>query len=318
MLYFFQPLEHLRPIRVWAREHGAALALDADTFRLRITRAGRTATFYPRFALTTASGLAYTGHFGDKGPFIGWLPYELKRWPLASDKLVFKAFCREVGLPTPAAWNDGPPLAPHFIVKGRQGSFGQGIRGPFRAERAERVELSAGEYCEQFVAGDCVKIWCWNGKPTAMERLAAPFVTGDGLRSLREIVATARGSFDTSFDIASADADLLAWQDVTADSVLPAGRRVMLDFKYTSAFDPLDVRNRDVLDKQSQALRAQLQQIGNTLGGAIAAEVRQDTVFTVDGVIDDNEQIWLLEMNCHPMVHPANYSHMLDSLFSSK
>lgn len=314
MLYFFQPLEHLRPIRIWAREHAATLALDADTFRLKITRAGRTITFYPRFSISTEAGLAYTGHFGDKGPFIGWLPYELKRWPLASDKLAFKAYCRDAGLPTPAAWSAGPPLAEHFIVKGRQGSFGQGIRGPFRAGRGGDIACASGEYCEQFIPGDCIKVWCWNGTPTAMERLKAPYVVGDGRRSLREIVATVRGSFDSSFDITRANADLLAWQDMTADSVPAAGERIRLDFKYVSPFDPLDVRNRDVLSAQTDALRAQLQQIGNSLACAISEAVRSDTLFTVDGVIDEDERVWLLEMNSHPMVHPANYRAILESL----
>lgn len=316
MFYFFQPLNHIRRVREWVRRNDASVSLDIETFRLRVTRGQQTVQFFPRFSVDTGAGFAYSGYFGERGPFIGWLPYELKRWPVASDKLVFKQYCKQTGLPIPAYWQQGAPQSEHFIVKGQRGSFGQGFRGPFSADQAHAlgVVLNDGEYFEQFITGECVKVWCWNGRPTAMERLSAPFVVGDGRRTLREIVGKARGSFDSLYDLDSSR-DILAWQGFEADSVVAEGQQVRLDFRYATPFDRTVITNRDVLSQQSDIMRAQLQQIGNSLAQAIPDEFRLHTVFTVDAVVDAHDQLWLLEMNSHPMVHPANYMPMLDDLF---
>lgn len=320
MIYFFQPLNHLRNVRVWARQHDAHVSLDADTYRVTITRADRAVTLIPRFIMQMESGLAYTNHFGDDDTsFCGWLPYDVKRWPIASDKLAFKQYCEQVGLPIPAYSLQGMQQpGTDFIVKGRQGSFGRGIRGPFRSgsTEAHAVALGHGEFFEQFVKGECAKIWCWNGRPVAMERLTAPFVVGDGVRSLRELLeSSGRGSFDVPQPADKADHDVLAWQGLAVDGVPVLGQRVVLDFRYASPFDRLFTRDRDVLSAQSVSMRARLHQTADALAQAIPSATREHTIFTLDAVVDADDQLWLLEMNSHPMVHPASYAPMLDSLF---
>ena len=42
------------------------------------------------------------------------------------------------------------------------------------------------------------------------------------------------------------------------------------------------------------------------------------SVFTLDAVIDDDDRVWLLEMNSHPMIHPNVYPHMLASVFTEE
>ncbi|RKP52532.1 hypothetical protein [Trinickia fusca] len=320
MHHFFQPLNHLRNIRVWARRHDASVSLDAVTFRVTVTRDGRVVTLVPRFIMEMDTGFAYTNHFGDDDTlFCGWLPYDVKRWPLASDKLAFKQYCEQAGLPVPAYSLQGMQQPDtDFIVKGRQGSFGRGIRGPFRSgsAQAQAVVLSPGQFFEQFVQGECAKIWCWNGCPVAMERLKAPFVVGDGVRSLRELLeSSGRGSFDVPQPADKADHDVLAWQGLDVDSVPALGQRVVLDFRYASPFDRTITRDRDVLSAQSVSMRARLHQMAGSLAQGIPPATREHTIFTVDAIVDEDDQLWLLEMNSHPMVHPASYVPMLDSLF---
>lgn len=320
MFFIFQPVNHLVRIREWARRHGAELSLDAGTFHLRVSRRQQTAHLIPRFIVETNAGLAYTTHFPDDGGFVGWLPYEVKRWPIATDKLAFKHYCKQVGLPVPAHWHAGAAQGSDFIVKGQQGSFGQNIRGPFRAGslEAQSVSLAQNEYCEQFIVGESVKLWYWSGRPAVMERLAAPFIVGDGVRSLREIGATVRGSFDEVQTIDERASDMLAWQQMTPDSIPAAGQRIQLEFKYATRFDALTVVNRNVISTVSGAHSAQLNQIGNSLLKGIPPETREHTIFTVDAMLDTQDQLWLLEMNSHPMVHPDSYPFMLDDLFATE
>lgn len=317
MHYFFQPLTHIRNIARWARTHGAKHRLDVETFRMEVDFQRQVLTFMPRFLIKTAGGLAYSPEVGRIGSFVGWLPYSLKRWPIASDKLKFKEYCEENSLPIPAYWFQKEAPTTDFIVKDRKGSFGQGIAGPFAHDRFPAVasDLRAGAYCEQFIDGDALKIWYWNDKPMFMERLAPRFLIGDGIRSVREIAGAARGSFDNNFSINEDCNDYLAWQGLAADSVPEKGQQVKLAYRYTTDFDALSVSNRDVLQKQSDKVRVALEHYGKRLILAIPEEIRQNVLFTLDAVATTNDDIFLLEMNSNPMIHPLSYVPMLDNIF---
>ena len=43
--------------------------------------------------------------------------------------------------------------------------------------------------------------------------------------------------------------------------------------------------------------------------------MRTHTAFSLDGVVDEEDRIWWLEVNCNPLLHPAVYETMLDALF---
>ena len=318
MHHLFNVLNHLQPIRRWAREHGAELQLDAETFRLTLRlRDGRNLTLLPRFMIRQPNGhAAYTTTFVDDCRFCGWLPYEVKRWPLAADKLLFKQYCREHGLRVPAAWGrDDPALAPDFIIKPSRGSWGHGIRGPFRDTDLPRLrqELPEGAFFEQFIVGRPTKIWFWNDKPVAMETVDPPMLVADGRRSLAQMAAQPRGNFDKGYTLESS-AQMLAWQGWSAESVPPAGQVVALGFLYATPYDRVEVMNRDCLRAQGEELRAQLVLAGKVLMNGIPTAERLNTLFTVDGVVDVNERLWLLEINCHPIVHPMTYPWLLESV----
>lgn len=319
MQYFFQPLTHIRNVARWARTHGARHRLDVESFRLEVDYRRQVLTFEPRFLIKTDSGMAYSPTLGRNGSFVGWLPYSLKRWPIASDKLRFKQYCEETRLPTPTYWLNGDAPDSDFIIKDRLGSFGQGIYGPYHAPQFAALanKLRPGAYCEEFIDGDAIKIWYWNDAPIFMERLAPPFLVGDGRHTIIEIAALARGSFDNSYKVV-ADDPYLAWQGVHGTTILDEGQSVKLAYRYTTPFDPIAIRDRDVLEQQSEALRTRLHEFGQTLARAITPEIRRHVMFTLDAVATSDDRIFLLEMNCNPMVHPLSYVPMLDDIFNVK
>lgn len=330
--YLFNVFNHLQPIRAWAKARDARMNLSADTFELTLHLAAHSVTLLPRFMVKLGNGhSAYTSVFSSACRLVGWLPYQIKRWPEASDKLVFKDCCAGHGLRVPDHWHNGPPETADYIVKPRAGSWGRGIRGPFRAAREPAIAvanvpqgdlpenlpepLQSGDYFEQFIPGRPAKIWFWNATPVAMECADLPTVIGDGRRSLARIVAETRGNFDLSFDIASSRT-MLAWQGVTADTVAPAGASYLLDFLYASAFDRIILESRECLPQQSPARRSELEHVGRCLFDSIPADLRVHTLFTLDAVIDHRDRLWLLEMNSHTVIHPRAYRAMLDDLFN--
>lgn len=351
--FLFNVFNHLQPVRAWAKAHDARIDLCADSFELTIRSPVHSVTLLPRFMVNLGEGRsAYTSVFTNACRLVGWLPYQLKRWPEASDKLAFKACCAEHDLRTPHFWQDGPPQAVDFIVKPRKGSWGRGIRGPFRSavvtdsstdsssqpqsdspsdspcdlQRGlpgaldhalpdDRQGEKSDHFFEQFILGRPAKIWFWNATPVAMECAELPTVVGDGRRSLSRIVAETRGNFDLSFDLESSRT-MLAWQGVSADTIAPAGTTYLLDFLYASVFDRINIHSRDALSQQSQARRTELEHIGACLFDSIPADTRAHTLFTLDAVIDHQDRLWLLEMNSHTIIHPRSYGVMLDDLFN--
>lgn len=292
------------------------MSLDLATFRLSLAANGREVLLYPRFVGEHAGRIAYFEYFaGDRG-FVGWLPYQLRHWQLAGDKLSFKRVAQNRGLRVPAGWREGPPRADDFIVKLVRGSFGRDMRGPFGPKHPYEGELADAAFFEQFIKGRSAKAWFWNSTLVALEIIEPPMIFGDGVRTLREIAETRRGSFDLELSLDSSD-DILRWQGLSADCVAEPGREVMLDYRYATPFDRNVVIDRNVLSKVDQRLRRQFEMAGRVLHEEIDAAVREDTMFTLDAVVDAHERVWFLEMNSHPMIHPAVYGPMLDSLFGA-
>lgn len=319
MYYLFRPIKHLHPIREWALAHGAEMLIAPETFEMTIRLGGRRVVLIPRFVRDYEGRTIYQRDFAGDGDFIGWMPYPVKSWPLSTDKTLFKDYALANGLRVTASWTSGPPLAPDYIIKPAIGSFGVGIRGPFGplAPLSEDIELQEGNFCEQFIRGRSAKAWFWNGEPVALEVLTPPVITGDGRRTLREIASQPRGNFDLTMNL-DESSQILAWQGYHLDAVLPEGTSAMLDFRYLTPHDRVTLKNRDVWDQMPQAVRAQFCYAGPLLYRGIPDAIRSHSVFTLDAVIDDDDQVWLLEMNSHPMIHPNVYPSMLASVFSDE
>lgn len=314
MQFFFDPLNHLRPLRSWADEHGATLALDVSSFVLQVSHAGKTIELTPRFSIRTPAGLGYTHLVGQKGSFVGWLPYQTRHWPCATDKLVFKQWCVDEDLRTPPWSTASPPSVGDFLVKARHGSFGRNITGPWGTHApAPAAALPEGSYFEAFKFGRSAKAWYWHDRPVAVELLTPPHVVGDGQRSIRTLLTQARGSFDRSYLTSPAE-PMLSWQGLGLDEVPAAGRKVWIGFKYVTDYDPRTSNDRDALDSMDQSVREQFFQAGPAFLRSVPDRIRH-SVYTVDAVVDSHGVVWFLEMNCHPMVHPKVYRVMLDTLF---
>jgi hypothetical protein len=313
MRFFFDVLNHLRPIRSWADEYAATLALDAISFVLKVNLAGKTIELTPRFSIRTPTGLGYTQTMGDKGSFVGWLPYQTHHWPCATDKLLFKQCCADEGLRTPT-WGRAP-TAGDFLIKAQYGSFGKNITGPWGAHAPPPpAALPEGCFVESFKFGRSAKAGYWPDQPVAVEVLTPPHIIGDGQRSIRTLLTQVRGSFDRTYPSQAAK-PMLAWQGLQLDDVPSAGRKVWIGFKYVTEFDARTWNDRDAWDTLDEPLRAQFLLAGPAFLHTVPDRIR-DSVYTVDAVIDQQGAVWFLEMNCHPMVHPKVYRLMLDTLFT--
>lgn len=319
MYYLFRPIKHLHPIREWALAHGAEMLIAPETFELTIRSGARRVVLIPRFVREYDGRTIYQRDFAGDGDFIGWMPYPVKSWPLSTDKTLFKEYALANGLRVTASWTEGPPLAPDYIIKPAIGSFGVGIRGPFGplAPLSEDVALQDGNFCEQFIRGRSAKAWFWNGEPVALEVLTPPQMTGDGRRTLREIATQPRGNFDLTMNV-DESTQILAWQGYQLDEIVPEGVNVMLDFRYLTPHDRVTLKNRDVWEQMPAAVTAQFCYAGPLLYRGIPDSVRRNSVFTLDAVIDDDDRVWLLEMNSHPMIHPNVYPNMLASMFADE
>ncbi|MGC5808092.1 hypothetical protein [Ralstonia pseudosolanacearum] len=318
MFFFTQILEHLKPITTWARANQAATILYPDSFSLGVKKDGLNLLMNPRFVALINGQWGYTSSYREhECGFVGWLPYSTKRWQLSSEKLAFKQYAATHGLPTPRHWFDGPCQAENFVIKPTRGSFGHGIRGPFRADEYDQVSntLADGEYFEEYVIGRSTKIWYWSGVPYAMEAFSPPMLYGDGRRTLREIASTRRGTFERAHDLSNAQA-VLHWQRLTPDTILADGATAQIDFRHVSAYDPIVLRDRESLSLAAPDVRTQTQHIGRVLHLGIPEQMRANTLFTVDAMLDAHDRLWLLEMNSNPVVHPKVYGAMLDEVFT--
>ncbi|VVE69403.1 hypothetical protein PCA31118_03195 [Pandoraea captiosa] len=109
MFHIFNLNAHLTALRQWTRTAGGSMKLDVDTYHASVEVGGRTVVLIPKFSFRAHHGLAYSNTLNDDtvAGFVGWLPYAVKRWPISTDKIVFKRYCEANGLRVTASWR--PP-----------------------------------------------------------------------------------------------------------------------------------------------------------------------------------------------------------------
>lgn len=309
MFYIFQPLHHLNRISQWVKDRGGQVHVSADTFALSIHIDSRVVRLQPRFSTKVSGRIGYTRQFDGKGAFIGWVQEASPTWPESLDKGLFKLSANKLKLRVPAGWNTGDFLAEDYLIKTRNGSFGQNITGPYKASETRRPLEGQQQFYEQFIPGRSMKVWCWNQHIAAAEVIEPPYLIGDGEKSLRELAGYRRSNVDKLLSLDSS-ADILAWQGKNPDSVTEAGERTWIDFKYVTPFDNVTFLDRDGWSACSASVRHQVAHAAVSLYQHISAEY-QNLLFTIDAVVDHEDRVWLLEMNSHPMVHPNIYPLML-------
>jgi hypothetical protein len=294
------------------RRFNATADLRLPTYVMRVRARNRYYDLFPQFIERQEGKLRFTRQMPpgrDGAGFVGWLPYVGKRWPASIDKLAFKDLCAAQGLRTPRMSLGAPEGFDRYIVKSRTSSFSQGIRGPFRKQDAGERNVIAGEneYCEEFVPGRMAKAWFWDDKLAALELLAMPTVTGDGRKTYGDLMAVMRRPL----------IDVLArFQGIAVDTVIPAGKTLMADFRHGSPFVMVNMQNQNVLAQHAAGeIGRQFAAAGGKFWGAVPEEQRPLTIYTVDAVVDDADRVWFVEMNCNPAVHPDVYPAMFERLF---
>jgi hypothetical protein len=322
MPYNIHLLDHIRAIRECARRFSARVELDLATGHLEVRARGRRVELLPQFGFTKEDGsIGYSEKLiANVEFFVGWRAYFNRVWPLAFDKRNFKEFCRTHGVAMPKQWIRHDDVDCDVIRKQGVGSFSQGLRGPYTAAaiHALRPVLGPYEFIEQFILGKIAKIYYWNQTPVAVETMPMATVMGDGHRTLRQLInriklAHAPGDWDAWEQLAQ-------YQSLTLDSVVAAGREVLVEYRTLSTLHPVtaDNPNQNVLDSLTgTSVLRQLVECGEVFWKGIPEHIRQDTLYTVDAILDPEDKLWFLEMNCNPVVHPDAYLPMFESLFGA-
>ncbi|MBI2308442.1 MAG: hypothetical protein HYU78_14150 [Rhodocyclales bacterium] len=315
-IYQTQIFNHFKHVESWLKPRGVRADVRLPGLILQIQYRNLYYEFQPQFLVKDRHGkLSMWMEFGDSSAsFCGWLPYFNKRWPEAISKLAFKEFALRNGLRCPAH-NVLQGSYRDVIIKRDRSSFAEGIRGPFRVTTtdSDQARLTDGEYYETFILGRPLKAWYWNGKIVAAELEEMASVVGDGTHKVRDILAL--GRYMRRPVPQELLESMLAYQGWSLDAVLPAGEAVYVDYRYDSPLHRLVTDNQDVLHQLPQHIRSQLDEAGPILLDSIPDDIRNNTAFSVDAVVDKDDSVWFLEMNCNPGLHPAIYPAMFDSLF---
>ena len=312
-------LQHALAVGEWMTAHRATGGLDVVTLQMQISLGGKSVRFYPQFTTRPAEGdVCFIAQLqpGVDG-FVGWYPYQRKVWPAAQNKIAFKQIAQRAKIRIPAWSRQLDDAKGVFLIKSETSSFGLGQRGPYVRKLGQDIpdnlQLADGEYIEQFILGRLLKAWFWDDRLAVLELSPMPFVEGDGVRSVAQLLQKKlppNETFPSSLD------SLLRVQGKTQASVPSPSEPVVVDYLYTSPLNPAATQDHDIFPQShGTALAAQLASAGQTLWAAIPAELRQGTVMSVDGVVDEKGQIWFLEANCNPQLHPSIYDHMLNAVF---
>jgi hypothetical protein len=316
MSFLLSNLSHVYAVQRACAELGIRGVMELGDLALRVTLPDREETWPARFLVEADGRPCYADVLmkGTKG-FAGWMPYAMRQWPIAASKFAFKRHALQHGVATPAACRDPARISGPFIVKQDRSSFGEGIRGPFlRHDPGDPAQqLQAGEYYENFVVGLIAKAWCWGPHCAALHLHPPSTVTGDGARSIRQLVQALPNPRDNDWALIGRLAAFCGVEDLEA--VLPAGKEALVEFRYGSRYDPPAFRNQNLRDQLAGTpLAAQFEAAARTFAAAIPPNPEWgDSLFTLDAIVDRDGEALFLEMNCHPLVHPDLYRPMLAS-----
>jgi hypothetical protein len=308
-------LRHYHGCRRWAEAVGAEVSIDFRSLDLHVRTASGPLRLQAQFVGRKPQvGMYYTPQINpDIVGFVGWLPYFNRTWSLASSKLEFKAHAAAHGVPTPTWGADPSAMTTPFIVKKAQSSFGHGIRGPYRAGDAAAVNaLEPGEYCEALVLGKILRAWYWNERLAVLECFEMPKLEGDGKADIATLLRRCLGRDDRPPE----DLDrVLAVQGLTQDTVLAPGQKCYADYRYVSPLNPTIWANFNVrTELEGTPIHDTMSDAGQIFWRGIPPEIRADTAFVLDAVADENDNVYLLEMNSNAQGHPDFYETMLPSL----
>lgn len=322
MSYIHTFLVHAAAVQEAARPLGIEACVQLSDYSLRLTRGEQTYVWRPKFIAKVGDRLVYTE---TRGPgvsgFAGWMPYPLRQWPIATDKIAFKRFALANDIPTPPACFDPALIGGPFIIKKSSSSFGEGMRGPFLHYDAQdpAQQLADGEYYENFIVGHIAKAWCWGDQCVALHLDAPSIVVGDGRSTLRELVQKLpNASGDHEWDLVARLAAYCGVDSLT--EVLQAGKEVLVEYRYGSKYEEPASGNPNVLPwLAATKVGEQLAEAARKGEGGISVPSEYGpSGYTLDAILDGEGTLWFLEMNCNPLIHPDMYSAAVATLSGSE
>lgn len=327
MSYIGVTLNHFRAVQDWALAHSAEVRLDMKTFRLEIEWGRVRCQLHPQF-FNGGGTMSYASTLSPNATgFIGWLPYRPLRWPLSSDKLMFKEFMALHGLPTPEHWELTAPIPKDYLLKLPAGSFGDAVFGPYPSLSLSQAWTSpelAGLtsqrlFAEQFIAGKNLKVWFWGNRPFHAHCHERPTIVGDGVSTVGMLVARKLNRLDGQVPDNKDKRWListLAFQGLGLSDVLETGKVAWIEYRYGRRYaeSPVQAQSDSDLDKLPAALHAQIRRMGNCINAALEEELGLPVLCALDAVVDGDEKVWWLEANSNPILPPSGYGPMLASL----
>jgi hypothetical protein len=306
---------HLRQLSAGAKMLGLSAQLHFDSLRVEISGSDRYFELEPEFATFDPCRPRELSPepLPQSRVFLGWRPAPKKSCAVSSDKRVFMAFCARNEVRTPRTYARPHDATTNVVIKQTcPGSRGV-IRGPFAPGRIPADCLQSGEMIvQEFVPGHMLEAWYWDGRLFAVEIHNRPFVTGDGVSPIRELIACNSLMIDW-IDWTAAE-DAVRFQGATLDAVLPAGKELAVDIRFSSALQRPEPEN--VLQTViGTPVYEQLLRAGPVFCNAIPPEIRQHTQFVLGAVIDSQQRLWFTDMTADPRIHPDGYDLMLRCLF---
>ena len=95
------------------------------------------------------------------------------------------------------------------------------------------------------------------------------------------------------------------------------GEKIKCGFSYSSVLERFNPRNRNALvGAHGTPVETQLSAIGRSLWEFVPPDIRHGVLYSVDAVLDAQDEFWLLEMNPNPGVHPDCYPAMIASVLN--
>ena len=324
----------------------ATLDLTTSIVKLSYPNTNLANALIPMFSkLNADKNRYYDGLFEQESDrFAGWKPYLPSPIETFKDKVLFKKRLLQAGCLVPDYSESAKLSLSDVIIKTRTSSFSRGIKGPFRDTSQLTLNTDYGEYFEQFIPGEIAKVWYINAKPICIELSSMPSVTGDGKQTIRELIIAllqskmvknieglllqqvlqTRNFFDDKPEYQQARLTLshlqqaLEFYELELDHVLEPKRKQLIEFRYLHPFVHdnttywLNHCGRDFSQHQKQ-----LTHIGKVIE-TMLRETGCDLLFyTIDGIVDDQGRLWILEANSNPMMHPFVYQDMVRYLFKN-
>jgi len=206
----------------------------------------------------------------------------------------------------------------------RESTGGALAKGPFRSATERTLESSLGEYYERYIPGELLRTWFWNGKAICAEIETPPWVEGDGITTLQDLILRRAGYLRPPSDgerttLLSACEEALRFFGCSLMTVIPKGVAQLIGTEpHPALAHPSDRRIFDLLSAPDQPWLTILREAGRLLFGAIPESIRENTLFTVDATLDRQQRIWFLQVDDRPLVQPAVYPAIVESLLDSR